>query len=65
LRLAMLAAFPDELRPAAMPAPVHRLIVRAMAPQGRRLRSRYAARALSNHRRNRFPRRLPARPGPG
>jgi quercetin dioxygenase-like cupin family protein len=42
LRLAMLAAFPDEFRPAGMPAPAHRLAVRALAPAGRRLRRRCA-----------------------
>lgn len=47
LRLAMLAAFPDELRPARLPAPVHRVIVRALAPVGRRLRSSYARRERS------------------
>jgi quercetin dioxygenase-like cupin family protein len=47
LRLVMLAAFPDELRPAAMPPPVHRLIVRALAPLGRQLRGRYARRGFS------------------
>jgi quercetin dioxygenase-like cupin family protein len=36
-RLAFLAAFPDEFRPARMPAVVHRVVVRAFAPAGRRL----------------------------
>jgi quercetin dioxygenase-like cupin family protein len=42
LRLAMLAAFPDEIRPAGMPVPVHRAVARLLAPWGRRLRARYA-----------------------
>jgi quercetin dioxygenase-like cupin family protein len=37
-RLAFLAAFPDELRPAGMPAVTHRVLTRALAPFGRRLR---------------------------
>ena len=60
LRLALLAAFPDEFRPAAMPGPVHRVLVRALASHGRRLRSRYAERVLSKDRKNQFPQRLPA-----
>jgi quercetin dioxygenase-like cupin family protein len=39
-RLAMLAAFPGEFRPAGMPRPVHRALVAAFAPLGRRLRRR-------------------------
>ena len=42
LRLAMLAAFPDEVIPAGMPRPVHRIVVRAFARAGRRLRARTA-----------------------
>jgi quercetin dioxygenase-like cupin family protein len=37
-RLGLLATYPDELRPARMPAHVHRVLVRALAPFGRRLR---------------------------
>jgi quercetin dioxygenase-like cupin family protein len=37
-RLAVLAAFPDEFRPAGMPAVTHRVLTRALAPYGRRLR---------------------------
>ena len=39
-RLAMLAAFPREFRPAGMPLPVHRALVTLLAPLGRRLRRR-------------------------
>lgn len=39
-RLWLLAAFPAEFRPAGMPALVHRILVRAFAPFGRRLRRR-------------------------
>jgi quercetin dioxygenase-like cupin family protein len=39
-RLALLAAFPNEFRPAHMPALAHGIIVRALAPFGRRLRRR-------------------------
>jgi hypothetical protein len=38
-RLAMLAAFPREFRPAGMPAPVHRVLVALFARRGRRLRA--------------------------
>jgi quercetin dioxygenase-like cupin family protein len=48
LRLAMLAAFPEELRPAGMPATAHRVLVRALAPLGRRLRRRYTPEKLTN-----------------
>jgi quercetin dioxygenase-like cupin family protein len=66
LRLVMLAAFPDELRPAGMPAPVHRVIVRALAPVGRRLRSSYARREHSITATDQFPtQRLPPRAAPG
>jgi quercetin dioxygenase-like cupin family protein len=40
LGLAMLAAFPDEVRPAAMPRLAHRLVVALAAPAGRRLTAR-------------------------
>ena len=36
-RLALLAAFRDEFRPAGMPALVHCILVRVLAPFGRRL----------------------------
>jgi quercetin dioxygenase-like cupin family protein len=39
-RLAFLAAFPEEVRPAAMPARLHGLLVFVLAPFGRRLRRR-------------------------
>jgi quercetin dioxygenase-like cupin family protein len=39
-RLAVLAAFPREFRPAGMPRPVHRVLVALFAPPGRRLRRR-------------------------
>ena len=39
-RLAMLAAFPREFRPAGMPSAVHRVLVTVFAPLGRRLRRR-------------------------
>jgi quercetin dioxygenase-like cupin family protein len=42
-RLAVLAAFPAELRPARMPALAHRIVVRALAPYGRRLRRNWCA----------------------
>jgi quercetin dioxygenase-like cupin family protein len=42
LRLAMLAAFPDELRPARMPALVHRGVVHGLRRSGHRLRRRSA-----------------------
>src|SRR5439155_25774147 len=45
LGLALLAAFPDEVRPAAMPATAHRVAVRALAPVGRRVRGQLAAAA--------------------
>lgn len=51
LRLALLAAFPRELRPSAMPAVVHRVVVRGLAAYGRRLRRRQAAGAVSVNRR--------------
>jgi quercetin dioxygenase-like cupin family protein len=41
-RLAFLAAFPDEMRPAGMPARVQSLLVFALMPFGRRLRRRWA-----------------------
>jgi quercetin dioxygenase-like cupin family protein len=37
-RLALLAAFPRELRPAGMPAAAHRVLTRLFVPFGRRLR---------------------------
>jgi quercetin dioxygenase-like cupin family protein len=43
LRLAMLAAFPDEVIPAGMPRLVHRIVVRVLGRAGRRLRARTAA----------------------
>jgi quercetin dioxygenase-like cupin family protein len=36
-RLWLLAAFPTEFRPVGMPVVVHRILVRALAPFGRRL----------------------------
>jgi quercetin dioxygenase-like cupin family protein len=39
-RLALLAAFPNEFRPARMPALAHGIVVCALAPLGRRLRRR-------------------------
>jgi quercetin dioxygenase-like cupin family protein len=66
LRLVMLAAFPDELRPAAMPASVHGAIVRALAPIGRRVRSSYARRVRSVTATDQISRqRLPPRAAPG
>jgi quercetin dioxygenase-like cupin family protein len=41
LRLAMLAAFPDEVVPAGMPRLAHRIVVRVLAGAGRRLRARW------------------------
>ena len=37
--------FPDEVRPAGMPATAHRVAVRALAPVGRRVRGQLAAAA--------------------
>jgi quercetin dioxygenase-like cupin family protein len=45
-RLAMLAAFPHEFRPAGMPRPVHRALVVLFAPLGRRLRQRLGVERL-------------------
>jgi quercetin dioxygenase-like cupin family protein len=39
-RLELLAAFPEEFRPASMPALVHRILVCALSPSGRRFRRR-------------------------
>lgn len=39
-RLELLAAYPDEFRPASMPALVHRILVRVLAPLGTRFRRR-------------------------
>ena len=52
LRLTFLAAFPREVRPSGMPALMHRFVIRALAPSGRRLRRRHATRAMSVNRRN-------------
>jgi quercetin dioxygenase-like cupin family protein len=62
LRLVMLAAFPDELRPAGMPAALHRIVVRALAPLGRRLRRRYAPAPDQDLSANPYFGRLPPRP---
>jgi len=46
-RLAVMAAFPDEFRPAGLPIPLHRFLVWAFAPFGRRLRRSFTVSAAA------------------
>lgn len=58
LRLAMLAAFPHEFRPARMPPVAHRIVVGAMAPLGRRMRRRHGSNDMNSQGRNPYRKRL-------